>query len=314
MLFSILVANYNNSKYLPIALESVMGQTYSNWEVILVDDGSTDGFESIIQPYISNNRIRVFRNTANKGCGYTKRKCARLATGDILAFLDPDDALHPDALQVMVDAHKERPAHSIINSTHYVCDKDLNILRVSDVPGPLIPGIPYLLVSDGRVHAFATFKKSLYDQTEGISIKNKKAVDQDLYYKMEETGPVWFIDQALYYYRIHPGAISNSGQERKAMIANYHIVEEACNRRIKALRSTNDPDAAKWVKKYRTWRYKVRIFRSVRERKYLLFISNLVLFPFVGGFNNIISYCRKIPKEGLRLLRRSFIDSYEIKS
>lgn len=62
MLFSILIAHYNNARFLQTAIDSVLCQTYTNWEIILVDDGSTDHFETILENYKGDGRINVFRN------------------------------------------------------------------------------------------------------------------------------------------------------------------------------------------------------------------------------------------------------------
>lgn len=313
MLFSILIANYNNSKFLETAVNSIRSQTYTQWEIVLVDDGSTDEFEQVASVLATDRRIRIYRNEKNFGCGYTKRKCAENALGSILAFLDPDDTLTPDALQVMVDAHKEKPLHSIIYSTHYICDEQLHVKKIAGYPRALPEGTPYLFVSDGSVHQLASFKKECYEATEGLTPSNKKAVDQDLYYLLEETGPVHFINKPLYYYRIHAGSISNAGQEGKAMIAHFYVIEHACRRRIKQLTSSGTSEAASMIRKYRTRYHKVRILRSFREKKYFSFITGIFLFPFVGGWPNIVSYFRKLPKEGYKLVRRSFVDTYEVK-
>lgn len=304
MLFSILIANYNNSKYLDNALASLQAQTCQDWEVILVDDASTDEFEQVIGRWRDEGRIKVFRNQHNGGCGYTKRRSAEMATGSLLAFLDPDDALAPEALATMAWAHACHPECSLIHSTHYICDPQLRVQRVAEYPRALPPGTPYLLLGDGSIHHFACFKKACYDRTGGISPLNKKAVDQDLYYKLEETGGVLFIDQPLYYYRIHDGSISNAGKEREATLWHYSIIMEACQRRMKK------KDARKV---YRTRYYKARVFRSFRERRYIDFLYSLIVFPFAGGWDNLVSYSRKLPKEGFALLKRSLADDYEIK-
>jgi glycosyltransferase involved in cell wall biosynthesis len=304
MLFSILIANYNNSRFLDTALASLQVQTCTDWEVILVDDASTDDFEKIIAGWRWDRRIRIFKNARNEGCGYTKRRCAELASGSLLAFLDPDDALTPGALAVMAEAHRQHPSCSLIHSTHYICDPELNVRRVADYPRALPPDTPYLLLSDGRVHHFATFRKASYRLTEGLSPLHRKAVDQDLYYKLEEVGKILFIDQPLYFYRIHAGSISNAGKERETSCAHYSIIMAACLRRMKN----------KEVKKiYRTRYYKVRIFRSFRERRYLDALYSLMIFPFAGGWSNLAGYLRKLPKEGFALVRRSLVEDYEIK-
>ena len=86
-LFSVLIANYNNGKYLMDAIESVRQQTYTNWEIILVDDCSTDNSHELYKELEQDERIHIFLNDQNHGCGYTKRRCAELANGEICGFL-----------------------------------------------------------------------------------------------------------------------------------------------------------------------------------------------------------------------------------
>jgi glycosyltransferase involved in cell wall biosynthesis len=305
MLFSILIANYNNARYLGTALASLQAQTCQDWEAILVDDASTDDFEEVISVWREDKRIKVFRNQRNEGCGYTKRRCVELASGSLLAFLDPDDALDPEALAIMEQAHALHPECSLIHSTHYICDAQLQVKRIAGYPRALPKGMPYLLLNDGSIHHFATFKKACYSATEGLSPVNRAAVDQDLYYKLEETGDVLYIDKPLYYYRIHEGAISNAGKERNASLWHYSIIMDACQRRMKHV--------GKLRKTYRARYYKARIFRSFRKRKYADFLYSLMIFPFAGGWENLVSYSRKLPKEGIGLIRRSLVDDYEIK-
>jgi glycosyltransferase involved in cell wall biosynthesis len=313
MLFSILIANFNNSRFLTTAIQSVLTQTYTNWEIILVDDGSTDDFERLMVPFLPDNRIRLYMNEKNEGCGFTKRKCAEKASGDVLAFLDPDDVLHPTALKVMKEAHEKLPLCSLIYSTHYICDELLNVKRIASYPRDLPADTPYLLLNDGSIHAFATFKKHMYQQTSGISAKNKKAVDQDLYYKLEEVGKVQFINKPLYYYRIHEGSISTFGKEGEATLWHYSIIEEACLRRIKSLKTLKTTLANSSAKKYKTRYLKIKVFHNFRKKNWVGFTWSFLHFCISGGMQNMISYSRKFPKEGVALLRRSFIDNYEIK-
>lgn len=89
-LFSLLIANYNNGKFFQDCYNSIMAQTYSNWEVIIVDDASTDNSVAIIKKIIGDDtRFKVYENPENKGCGFTKRKCAELATGELLCIPRP---------------------------------------------------------------------------------------------------------------------------------------------------------------------------------------------------------------------------------
>ncbi len=122
-LFSVLIANYNNADYLAQALDSVLNQTYTNWECLIIDDASTDYSKEIYDKYLVDNRIRVLYNAENKGCTYTKWRCIEESTGELCGFLDADDVLLPAALEVMVEAHKNNEV-SIVSSRYYSCDNN----------------------------------------------------------------------------------------------------------------------------------------------------------------------------------------------
>jgi len=311
MLFSILVAHYSNSEFLKQSLYSVYQQTYRSREVILVDDGSKDDFVKVISEYETDSRIKEYRNKNNRGCAFTKRICVEKVSGTIAGFLDPVDKLHPDALEIMVNAHIEKPGHSIIHSTHFICDEKLTVKREAGYQRALTKNTPYLLLGDGSIHHFATFKMSCYKRTDGISAvrKKNKAIDQDLYYLLEEEGDVFYINRPLYYYRIHKGGISTLDNKSLAALAHFAIIEEACLRRIVKLKLSKEPGAANWVKKYNTRYHKIHIFNSFRHRHWGAFIKSLLIFPFVGGMENAVNYIKKLLKEGVSLLRKSFVQS-----
>lgn len=198
-LFSVLIANYNNGKYLMDAIESVRRQTYTNWEIILVDDGSTDNSHELYKELEQDKRIHIFLNDQNRGCGYTKRRCAELANGDISGFLDPDDTLVENALELMVDVHLANPSVSVVYSKAYFCDTKFKVLKEATLPN-LLSGQTYFdYRNHGSMH-FTSYKTNLYRKTEGINPILQAAVDQDLYFKIEEVGDVYLLDAFTYNY------------------------------------------------------------------------------------------------------------------
>lgn len=231
VLFSVLIANYNNGKYIDEAIESVFLQTYENWEIIIVDDSSSDNSLQVLKRYESDGRIKVYQNDRNHGCGYTKRRCAELANGAIFGFLDPDDILTTNALEIMVNAHIRNLECSMIYSKLIICDEKLVIDHISTYQAQVPKETSFLKMSSGRVSQFATMKMSNYKRTVGIDPKFKRAVDQDLYYKMEEVGELLFVDEPLYYYRINTGGISSNGNYNKAFAWSLVARIDACNRR-----------------------------------------------------------------------------------
>lgn len=94
--FSIITATYNRKNYLRKAIESVMGQEYSNWDLIVVDDGSTDRTSEVFED--KDSRVRYIIYDQNKGPSYARNRGIEAATGDYISFLDSDDRLMPFAL------------------------------------------------------------------------------------------------------------------------------------------------------------------------------------------------------------------------
>jgi len=234
MLFSILIANYNNGSFFKDCYASIMNQSYQDFEVIIVDDASTDDSIEIIKQLTENDaRFKLFHNNKNRGCGYTKRRCVELATGELCSFVDPDDAIDVTALEKMVAAFKLHPSVSLVSSKYYHTDLFLN--KTGDgTHGEALPnGTSYLTYGKGAITHFCSFRRSSYLKTSGIDSKFKRAVDQDLYYKLEETGAHLFLNDFLYYYRINSNSISANTNLYKAQYWQIVAKEDAFERRLK---------------------------------------------------------------------------------
>ena len=232
-LVSILMANYNNGKYIKEAIQSVFDQSYTNWEVIIVDDASTDNSWDVIKDLSKkHNNIYSYQNIKNLKVAATKGRATELSNGEICAILDPDDKLVPTALEKQVQCHLEDSNCSMVSSKYYICDEVFNINGINtDVYKPE-QNYSYL-ASLGGINAFWTFKKEKYDLTRGFKTKYYLAEDQDLYYQLEEVGAVKVINEPLYYYRIHKNSISKN--DNLATAYAYHLLAmfEAKNRRPK---------------------------------------------------------------------------------
>jgi glycosyltransferase involved in cell wall biosynthesis len=208
--FSILIANYNNGKFFKDCYDSIIKQTYDKWEAMIVDDLSSDNSVELIKSIIKDDaRFKLYENEKNYGCGYTKRKCVELSNGEIAGFLDPDDTLMPDALELMIHAHKNNSSVSLVHSNFYFCNELLEKTSLFNRAKNVIVNDQFINLN-ASVNHFVSFKKSFYDRTIGIDASFQRAVDQDLYLKLSETGPFHFINKPLYNYRIHDKGISTS--------------------------------------------------------------------------------------------------------
>lgn len=258
-LFSILIAQYNNGKYFEDCYKSIMAQTYTNWEAIIVDDCSTDDSVELMKKLIGDDtRFKIYSNDENKGCGFTKRRCVECATGEICGFLDPDDAIAKEALFEMISVHDDREI-SFAYSNFIFCNENLQ-------PGFSPPKVQIDSFKEdfynlhGEISHFVTFKMGHYLLTTGIDKYLLRAVDQDLYLKLYEVGKVFFVDKQLYYYRIHSGGISTMNNIQKAYYWKWVVVIDAAKRRNNNVEDLFLKHTSLFFQKEKTKRNTFRIF------------------------------------------------------
>lgn len=230
--FSIIMANYNNGQFITTAVNSVIAQTRSNWELIIVDDCSTDESVAVIECLAAQDkRIHLLQNERNLGVGFTKRRAIENCQAPIVGILDPDDLIVENALEVMLASHNENPSAAICWSEYYLCDEVLNVIEESSSLFKGDTDMGYLLARPGDIHAFWTFKREAYLQTDGIADSLRLAEDQDLFYKLEEVGSTQHVDQVLYYYRHHQGSTSIGSNTAKASAFHLLVMYAALKRR-----------------------------------------------------------------------------------
>lgn len=98
-LVSIIMPSYNTAQYIADSIRSVQAQTYKNWELLIVDDCSSDNSDDVVAPFLSDARIRYLKNEVNGGAAVSRNYALREARGRWIAFLDSDDLWHPEKLE-----------------------------------------------------------------------------------------------------------------------------------------------------------------------------------------------------------------------
>lgn len=230
--FSVLIAHYNNFAYFTECYQSILKQTYQNFEIILVDDCSTDGsLEKIRELVVYDPRVKIFKNEQNKGVGFTKRRCAENASGEICGFVDPDDAIVENALERSIREYED-PNIVATHSQFQICDNRLKINRLFPNTKSVKNNNPRFFNINLEVNHFFTFRKSAYDRTSGISDDLTSAVDQDLYLKLYETGNFKYIKEPLYLYRLHDKGVSQDQSKKEKLNRNWQtVLQNTCERR-----------------------------------------------------------------------------------
>jgi glycosyltransferase involved in cell wall biosynthesis len=212
---SVIVPTYNREAFIGIALESVVDQTFPDFEILVVDDGSTDGTEQILEQ-IQDQRIIYLRQEHSGLPAVARNTGLRHARGEYIAFLDSDDLWTADKLAVQVaymDSHPEIGL-SYANSYQFVEDPGRCLSELILHPGEGLSGrvfdrlygnqrIPNLTV---MIQASVVDTVGLFDEDEHL----KANEDYEYWLRIAEKYPIGYIDQPLAKYRQHLGGISKA--------------------------------------------------------------------------------------------------------
>ncbi|MDJ0723738.1 MAG: glycosyltransferase [Prochloraceae cyanobacterium] len=206
---SVITTFYNAEAYLRQAIESVFNQEYTNWELVLWDDGSTDGSEAIAREFLSQypEKIYLAKDNTNKGRGNALYEAIEVSTGEVFCILDADDRLGTKALSLVNNVFINNPPNVGWLYTNYTeCDKDGNQLRLGTKNNIIYSRL-------NELHTMCCFhlraiRRSFYEETPKVNRTLTAAVDHDLNLKLSEQGKPIHIKKAVYKYRLHSNRIS----------------------------------------------------------------------------------------------------------
>jgi glycosyltransferase involved in cell wall biosynthesis len=121
---------HNEEKYLNKAILSIFNQTFTNWILILIDDGSTDNSLSIAKKYLKDSRVKVLSDGLNKNLAYRLNELIDLCETKYLARMDADDIMHPDRIKIQLEILEKNPEIDVLGTNAYSIDKNDNIVGV----------------------------------------------------------------------------------------------------------------------------------------------------------------------------------------
>jgi len=134
-LVSVITPAYNCSDYIEECIESVLNQTYQNWEMIIVNDKSTDNTQSIIESYVKkDSRIKLYNQEKNSGAAFARNKALELSQGRLIAFLDSDDAWKVSKLERQLEFMFKNKYGFTFTSYEIMSDKPLDKKKIFNVP------------------------------------------------------------------------------------------------------------------------------------------------------------------------------------
>jgi len=226
MKISLLIVCYNEEDYIKECVESILSQDYFNFEIIIIDDGSTDQSLEFIKKYnAENSNVKYFINSSNMGVGFSKKRAIEEATGEICGFVDADDTLEQGCLRKIVEAFESSTGKVDAVYTQYnVCDKKMKKIEVCKTASKVPYQNKLFFNVNFEVSHFFCFRKLSYLKTSGIDTSLLSAVDQDFYLKLYDVGRFRFIKEPLYNYRLHAEGISQDKSKKENLYENWHYV------------------------------------------------------------------------------------------
>jgi glycosyltransferase involved in cell wall biosynthesis len=283
-LISVIMPTYNRAGYLGESIRSVLDQTFSDFELIIVDDGSTDQTETMVRSF-RDRRIR-YRRQSHRGISAARNTAIRSACGLYVAHLDSDDIWLPNLLAVEVAAFCD-PGIGVVYGRAQAMDPTGRLL-------PIIVGIPQRYPEDSFLSLLYTnvtaaivvlVRRSCFEQVGFFDESMITAGDWDMWIRLSRRYRFFFVDEVLARFRLHSGRI-NSSTALSDILKNRRRVLD------KAFADPGLPEVALAVKPlaYRN----IYIFECVRwfeKRRFRLSFGSLTL-AMRAGSNRIITLCR----------------------
>lgn len=217
-LVSIITPSYNTAKFIGETIRSVQAQTYPDWEMIIVDDCSTDNTDEVVAEYQkADMRIRYFKNEKNGGAAVSRNKALREAKGRWIAFLDSDDLWISEKLEKQLEFMVE-------NGYHFSYHNSIIIDELSKPIGRLVTGPPKINKRKMYDYDWVGCLTAMYDSNQVglIQIEDiKKNNDYAIWLKVIEKANCFLLNEVLAKYRIRCGSIS---RHKKTSLIKWHYI------------------------------------------------------------------------------------------
>ena len=256
---SVVVATYNRAKFLPATIESILAQSFQDFELIVVDDGSSDNTQEVLAKYSS--RLRCFYQE-NRGPSAARNFGVQNAKAGWISIQDSDDlcaANHLDALYGYAQAHPD--CAMVFANGGYISGKEHNRETI-------IPSTKSRRLAEQGVRLIDLFEKSIvrlqasliskkcYDDVGGHDESLRISMDLDLAFRLFMRYPMAYLDEVVFYYRKHEGNIS--GNQELRLLENIRAIEKLI---------TEHPQAESMLGKHHVAaRLAYRYYRLAKER------------------------------------------------
>jgi glycosyltransferase involved in cell wall biosynthesis len=216
---TVLMPVYNASTYLREAISSVLQQTFTNFELLIIDDGSTDESISIINSF-EDKRIRLVKNEVNKGISASLNEGINLASTDLIARMDADDICYPERLALQVEHFRLNPITALLSTSVRVISDNGAPLFVDDFDR--VHNAYNLNFICPVYHSTVMFRRSVILKLGGYTVPY--AEDLDLWWRLSRKYKLDHLQKILLDYRISDQSLSNVSKKQEYEQAHHELL------------------------------------------------------------------------------------------
>lgn len=218
---SIIMPNYNCAPFVVETIRSIQAQTYTNWELLIVDDRSTDkGYQILLSEAEKDCRIKVLQNVKNSGAAVSRNYAMREASGQWIAFLDSDDLWEPEKLEHQLEFMDEHKVVFSYTNSVYV-DEDGNPLNITET-GPKKVGYGLLLLFNFLSTCSVMYRSDVMRVIQIADIKKRN--DYAIWLKAARIAPCYLLDEDLTKYRIRTSG--NLSEKSKGLLGQRSLLRD----------------------------------------------------------------------------------------
>ncbi len=224
----VIIPAYNAARFLPAAIESVETQTFNDWRILLVDDGSTDNTPEIVAPYRERlgEKLTYIRQ-ANMGLPAARNTAIRNSTAEFVALLDADDEWLPWRLEESLKAFEDRPRVGLSYGMIRCIDQDGKLKDWQDRKQKNGEGRIARHIYTRKVHLptpTITFRRECVEQVGLFDETMRATEDRDMWLRIALKYEVWFVNCVIAHYRISPNQMTSDYQ--RMLTAQLYFVEK----------------------------------------------------------------------------------------
>ena len=188
---------YNCEVYLTNTIRSIYAQSFTDWEAIFMDDGSTDGSLKIVES-VNDHRVKVYSDGTNLGIGARRKQIVDLTKTKYLAWLDADDMMHPDRLKTQYEFLENNPDIACVDSSCYIIDPNMKLLRLSNRTRGIID--PKIMAITPQMENTVMFARIELYRDFNFNPKHRRVEDWDVWIRASRHYRFYHLDEFLGYH------------------------------------------------------------------------------------------------------------------